>query len=934
MKKFTILFGLLCCFSLMAQNINLSDPLPDNHKIKKGVLSNGMTYYIYHTDVTKNVASYYIIQNVGSVLEDDDQQGLAHFLEHMAFNGTENFTGKGILNTLQTQGLVFGRDINAYTDFDETVYNVNNVPTTPEMINTGLMILKDWSNYLLLTDEEIDAERGVIREEWRTRQNGSMRIFQQSLSTTYNNSKYAERLPIGQMDIVDNFEYKALRDFYHDWYRTDLQAIAIIGDIDVDAIEKKIKTMFSEIPAVENPIERFVVQIDDNQEMLYHMAMDEEVSTASISFAITHPKHLRDQTIGDLQESLLIEMTTSMLTDRLSEISQKPIAPFLNARMGYGELTRAKNQLFISISPKPEQQQEAFKSVMEEVNRAMKFGFTQAELERTKKQYANYYENQISREDDRSHGAIINTIKSNYLDNETITDIAKEYEIIKELFASLTTDDLHHTIKKLYTQKNRILSVTGVKGENNLTKKQAESILHSTEKDSSLTAYEDNFAGKTLMTGVNVKKGKIVSEKRVDDIDATIFKLSNGATVYYKFADKNKDDVQLIATSYGGKSLLTDSELPSSALLRDLVQLSGLGDYSATELPKILAGKTAQTQVRISDLSEMITGNAVSKDVETLLQMLYLRFEKPRLDEDAYKVLQNNITSFLTRRSKDINAKMQDSVTTTLYGNNNPKHIIFNQAMIDKVDFTIMENIYKSRFSNAADFNFFIVGDVEKEVLKPLLEKYVASISSTNIKENWKDNSDSWINPAIDKNISLRMEDPKATVRIGYRNKVEYTLKNELLVGTLASILQLRYTETLREQEGGTYGASARASLSKRPIEEANLQISFDCDPNKVEQLVVIVHNEIEKVAKGEIQQSDLDKTLTNYIKARKEQKDYNRYDMSWVTNYVLEGYDMNDPKNYEDIVNAITAEDIQNFTNELLEDANTFEIIFEPLNQ
>ena len=931
MKKIAILLGFMTCLNLTAQNVNLNDPLPVNTKIKKGVLTNGMTYYIYNTDVTKGVASYYIIQNVGSVLENDDQQGLAHFLEHMAFNGTENFEGKGVLNTLQKVGAVFGKNINAYTSFDETVYNMDNIPTTPEMIDTCLLVLHDWSNHLLLTEEEIDAERGVIKEEWRTRQNGRMRIFQQSIGTMFNNSKYSERLPIGLMNVVENFEYKALRDFYHDWYRTDLQAIAIVGDIDVADIEKKIKTLFSEIPPVDNPIEREIVQINDNKDMLYNMAMDEEVSTASISFSINHPKSLKDQTVGYLKESLLDGMTTMMLSARLNEMAQKPDATFLGTRIGYGSLARAKNQFSVSLSPKPGMQQAAFKTVMEEVNRAVKFGFTQAEIDRTLKQYTNFYETQISKEADQPHGAIINAIKQDYLENVTMTDVAKEYDLAKLIFAGLTPIDFHNTIKKLYKNENRILTVTGVEGENNLTKEEALAIINAAENDETLIAYADAFGDKTLMGGLMPKTGSIVREEFDSVTGATILTLSNGAKVYYKFANKNKNDVQLYATSYGGTAMLDDSELPSANMATNLVSASGLGDYSATDLRKVLAGKTARTLLILSPLEEAIAGSAVTKDVETLLQMVHLRFENPRFDEDAYKVLQGNITNFLTRRSKDMSAKMQDSVTVKLYGYNNPKKRLMNADMVKDVSFEGIKKVYNERFNNAADFDFFIVGDIQKDELKPLLEQYIASISSSNKKENWSKEKEEWISNTIDTDIFLPMEDPKATVRIGYKNDIEYNLKNDLIAKTLGDVLQLRYTETLREQEGGTYGASARANVTKRPVEEGIITVSFDCNPDKVETLIEIVHNEINKIAKGEIKQIDLDKTLTNYIKERKEEKDYNRYDMSWVSTYVKEGYDMNDPKNFEDIVNSITAKDIQEFTVKILENPKSFEIVFKP---
>ena len=428
MKNFYYLsfFAFFLSFSTFAQEVDLEAPLPVNQKIKKGVLENGMTYYIYSTDVTKNVASYYIIQNVGSVLENDNQQGLAHFLEHMAFNGTKNFAGKGILNTLQKHGAVFGKDINAYTSFDETVYNLDNIPTKDGLVDTALLVLNDWSNYLLLTEEEIDAERGVIKEEWRTRQNGQMRVLQQTLPVMFGNSKYANRLPIGLMDIVENFEYKALRDFYHDWYRTDLQAIAVVGDIDVDEIEQKIIKQFSSIPAVENPKERFLVEIPDHKEMLYTMGMDEEITTSNIAFSINHPRSLADQTVKDLKESLINNLMVSMLSSRISEVTENPEAPFMAARFNFGNFVRTKKQLSLTVYPKPNQQQEAFKEALTELNRAVKFGFTEAEMNRKIAEIKNSYETQISKINDFSHKRIISAIQQNYLENKTMTDIVEE----------------------------------------------------------------------------------------------------------------------------------------------------------------------------------------------------------------------------------------------------------------------------------------------------------------------------------------------------------------------------------------------------------------------------------------------------------------------------------------------------------------------------
>lgn len=931
-RKIVQLFLAMLCFSASAQNINLNAPLPIDQTIKKGVLPNGMTYYIKNTKVTKGVASYYIIQNVGSILENDDQQGLAHFLEHMAFNGTKNFPDKGILNTMQKYGLVFGSDINAYTSFDETIYNVNNIPNTPELTDKGLLILHDWSHFLTLADKEIDAERGVVKEEWRTRQNGDMRIMQQSLPTALNNSKYAKRLPIGLMDVIDHFKYKALRDFYHDWYRTDLQAIAIVGDVDVAAIEAKIKLLFSDIPAVQNPIKRFVVDIPENQELLFNMAMDDEVTTAAISFGIKHSKSLKNQTLATLKEYLLNGLVMNMLSNRLMELSTKSDATFLNASISYGENTRTSNLLEINIIPKPNQQADAFKSVMTEVNRAVKFGFTNSEIQRTIANYKSSYENQILSRDEIPHEGIIQVIKDNYLNNATMTDIEQEYQLVKPIFENLQPNEIHDALKNLYTDKNRFLLVTGVKGNNNLSKDEALSIINGIEKDDSLTPYQDDFAGKTLLSGIDIKPGTIISEEDNKALGSKTFILSNGIKVHYKFANKNKNDVKLIGISDGGKSLLADNDIPSLSIFSNVIQYSGLGDYSATELQKVLSGKSANAAVSIDNLNESVSGFSVTKEAETMLQMVYLRFMKPRFDKEAYTVILQNVHNYKESRRENIGEKLQDSTTVALYGAHNPKQPLFNDAFINAMSFDKIKSIYASRFANAADFDFFIVGDLQEDVLKPLLEKYLASLPTTSKREHWKNNSVPWLQPKTNKEFYLKMEDPKSTVQIAYKNSFKYSLKDEFIASTLGDILQLRYTETLREKEGGTYGASASAGLSKKPVQEGYISVNFDCNPDKVADLVAIVHQEINKIANGDIQQSDLDKTLTNYIKERKQEMDYNTYEMSLLTTFYIDGYNRNNPANFENILKSITKKDLQKFTQKLVKNARSYEIILKPL--
>jgi len=508
-------------------------------------------------------------------------------------------------------------------------------------------------------------------------------------------------------------------------------------------------------------------------------------------------------------------------------------------------------------------------------------------------------------------------------------NVTMEYKIVKALFSQLTQVELLKQMQKMYTKKNRSLIVTGVDGNNNLSKEEALAIINAAENDTTLQPYSEEEKVKNLMSGVILTPGKIVSETTNKVIGSTEFTLSNGIKVHYKFANKNKNDVKLQAISYGGMSLISNENLPSANLLGQVVSMSGLGEFSATKLQKALAGKTASSSTNINEITETVSGYSTTKDVETMLQLTNLRFTKPRFDKKSYNIFMQNVSNYLIKKSKDIKSKMQDSTTVILYGKRHPKQRLFNKEFVADVSLDKMKSIYKTRFANAADFSFFIVGDISKKSLKPLLEKYIASIPTTNIKENWKYTSSPWVDKNIDRDVFLAMEDPKTTVNISVKNGMKCNLKNVFLMRALGDILQLRYTESLREKEGGTYGARTRGYLSKRPKQEASLSVNFDCNPDLAEKLIRIVHKEIEIIKNGTIEQKDLDKTLTNYLKERKENQNYNSYEMSLLKNYTLEGYDMNNSKNFEDIIKSITVKDIQHIATLLLKNAASYEIVF-----
>ncbi|MDD7885417.1 pitrilysin family protein [Flavivirga sp. 57AJ16] len=448
------------------------------------------------------------------------------------------------------------------------------------------------------------------------------------------------------------------------------------------------------------------------------------------------------------------------------------------------------------------------------------------------------------------------------------------------------------------------------------------------EGDTAFMPYKEAAIEKTLMSGLTIKEGHIISENMLQSMGSTTFTLSNGIKVHYKYTNKNKNDVQLKAISYGGLSLVKDEDLPSAQVLGDVMAVSGLGDYSAADLTKKLEGKKASTQIRLSNITEDISGTSTTKDVETLLQMIHLRFVKPRFDVDAYQVFMGNLNNVMGR-SQIINDRIKDSMTVALYGNNHPRKRLFNNDFLKDVSFDKIKAVYKERFKNVADFEFFIVGDIQKGRLRPLLEKYMASIPTSHVKETWQDHSVPWLQDTIDKEILLATAPPKSIVKMGYQNVMPYSLKNEFIARVLGEILQLRFSETLQKETGESHHASVKVNVSKRPIEQVSLLLAFDCDPNQTEQLTTMVLQEIEKVIKGDIVQTDLDQTKANYLKERKKQKDNNSYDMRLLINYFREGYHMNDPKKFEDLLKTITTKDVEVFTKTFIKDVQFYKVVF-----
>ena len=912
---------------------DLNAPVPIDPEIRTGVLVNGLTYYIRHNQEPKERASFYIIQNVGAILEDDSQDGLAHFLEHMAFNGTKHFPGKEVISSLEKHGIAFGRNINAYTTQDETVYNISNVPVGPEgLMDTCLLILHDWSNFLLLEEEEIDSERGVISEEWRTRRDANFRTRSKTMPALLNNSKYAERDVIGELPVIQGFEYDELRRFYHDWYRTDLQAIAVVGDFDAAEMEQKVIELFSKIPAVDNPKERYEVSIEPKAETTFALALDRENPQSSVAMYVRHEATpSADKNHNTLKTNYMRSLIRIMIGTRISELLQKGNPPFINGSVRFSDYPRTASLMSLSTTAKENEEAIAFEAILTEVERVKRFGFTEGELGRAKTSVLLSYENYYKQRDKISHDSYCKEIARLYLENDPMPGIEYEFEFVKEIIPSITNEELSAYFISQYTDENRVVIVSGPEkdGVKHLTEEEAFAIIEKVENDNEITAYIDEVVSSSLVESLPVE-AKVVSEKMLADLGAVEWTLSNNTKVVYRYANYNKTQVALSSYSKGGSSLYGVSDLPTVNMTADFASAFGVGNYDVISLQKALTGKSVNVNMGISGLSESIAGTCRTEDFETMMQLAYLHFEQPRFDEEAYNALMARYKAFVSNMGNDPKKIMSDSLSA-IRSNYHERNLVFDAEYLEKVSFERMKEVYLERFSNASDFTFFIVGDIEEETAKELVTKYLGAISSSNEQENWVDNKVNGPKGITKKTIPLKMSEPKATVQIFYNNKLAYTPENRIGLSYISAILRLRYTESIREKEGGTYGVGVKASMSKNPKSKGNITIQFDCDPDRADDLIPLVYAEIDKMLEVGSSSEDIEKTRRNILKSRAESKEKNSYWMNNIRGYYINGTNMALPENYEDVVESMSAKDIKKLAKKFFKKADQIEVVFVP---
>ena len=921
-----LLLMLVCASAAIAQQM----PIPMDPNVRVGKLENGLTYYIRQNNYPEGQANFYIAQKVGSVIEEENQRGLAHFLEHMCFNGTEHFPGNGVVKYLESIGVKFGTDLNAYTSIDETVYNIDNVPVNVAgAIDSCLWILHDWAGALLLEDEDIDKERGVIHEEWRQRNTASQRLMEAVSLEMYPGNPYGARFPIGTLEVIDNFPYQALKDYYEKWYRPDQQAIVVVGDINVDNVEAKIKSIFADLRMPENPAERPYYEVDDNKEPIIAIAQDKELQNGNVYIFAKHDA-IPTEFKNDMQY-LLIDyvkaMFYQMMGGRLGELSMNPDAPFVQAAIYDEEFFLAKTKGAVNgyVVPKGGMTMEATATLYREMLRAQRHGFTETEYVRARAEYLSSLESAYNERDKVKSQSYCKQYVRHFIDNDPIPGIENEYAIMNQIVPNIPVAFVNQYVQSLMSDSNLVVMamLPEKEGFANPTKEEMAELI-ATVYDEDITAYVDQVSNEPLIAEEPVG-GKVVKVKENGPYGYKQYTLSNGATVLIKATDFKADEITLRAVSKGGKALYDECEYINLSEVVDVVKNNGLGNFNTTELQKVLAGKKAGVAPFVNMYTEGVSGGSTPKDFETLMQLTYLQFTAPRLDAEAFATYKSKVKAMLENQGMNPNTAYNDTIVSMLY-NNNPRALSLKVDDVDKIDDTRILEIYKERFANASDFTFIFTGAIDETIALPLIEKYIGSLPATGDKAEKFRDAKLDIQKGKHQNIfEKQMATPSANVFIAYSGKAKYTIKNQLLMSLTKQILDIIYTEEIREKEGGTYGVGVAGNLNDVPKESAVLQIMFQTDPELREKLTGMAINLLNKYAVEGPRQQDLDKVRDYMLKKFAENQKENNYWSTLMYNYTLTGFDGS--KNYENVLKSITTNDLKKFAKKLIKQGNVIEV-------
>lgn len=930
MKKILCLLGtlLMSISALFAQQLPV---IPADEAVRVGKLENGLSYYIRHNAKPEGQAEFYILHNVGAVQEKDDQQGLAHFLEHMAFNGTKNFPDKGIINWLESVGVKFGANLNAGTGQEVTVYNISSVPLLREgIIDSCLLILHDWSYFITLDGAEIDKERGVIVEELRTGNTAQRRVRELMGPAMYNNTIFAHRNVIGNDALLKSFPHQALRDFYHQWYRTDQQVIVVVGDVDVDQIEAKIKSMMADIPAVENPTPKASAAIPGNDEPLIGIATDPELTSTQVNVIIRRdavPFEMNN-TVPVYQMNLLLDVITDMASNRLTEISQQPGAPFLMAMMMTTSFTAGTDAVYGAAVAREGEAAKAFEAIYTEIEKIQRYGFTSSEWERVKADKLRAGQQAYDNRNDRRNAEFVWPYLENFRSNAPMPDAATKWQMDSTLLEMIPLQAINQVAMAVITDANQSITIQSPAKEGVAVPTEAEMrALITKVRDGEVEAYQDNTVKEPLLQSEPVA-GKVVKTE-TDKFGATLWTLSNGAKVLLKQTDFKADELLFSVNTTGGASLLTDAtEIASVELLPTLVSMSGVGKFSATELEKQLSGKAVRINVALQDYENGFGGSTSPKDVETALQLLYLYVTAPRFDQADFDRMVDRYRSALANVDANPAYAVQKHVQELLFPNN-PRREVISLAKLDKMTFEASQSAYKQLFSDGGSFTYTFVGNIAPEVLLPLVEKYIGSLPAAKTPLKWKDDGLAPAKGALTDRFAFAMQTPKTTAVTIFSGELPYTLASTMEGSMLKQILDIRYTEVIREENGGTYGVGVAFRQNDRPKASYQLFTQFDTNPEMADELMAIIVAEIQKIADNGATPEDLAKVKEFMVKQRQDDLKRNAIWLNYIDSWYINQIDLT--SDYEAILNAVTERSIGDLAKKVLGDGNIARVIMDP---
>lgn len=929
-KLITLAFALAVAFAASAQ-INPQAPLQRDPAIKYGQLKNGMTYYICHNEKPAERADYYLLTNVGAIEETPDQDGLAHFLEHMCLNGTKNLPGKMLIEYFQSIGASFGGNINASTGTEVTQYLLTGIPTYREgIIDTALLVMHDYAGFVTNDPAEIDAERGVIIEEWRTRRTASWRMREQLFGYLFKGSKYATTNIIGTKEGLETFQPESLVNFYTTWYHPGNQAIVVVGDIDPEVIYNKLEELFSDIPAKENATPKSYHQIPDNDEPIIGIITDPEANSTSVSLFVKSeplPKEMYRTGIGSLND-LLEDIIETLFDERLGDIAMRPDAPFFNASIGFGKLCNTSSCFAVSASTRDGEGVSGLEAALTELERARRYGFTDSEFERAKSKILNLYERAANNVESRMTGQIVQGISEDFFSCRTMMHPQAEYEMIKSFFDMLNVSVINQTLAQLPLDKNIVVIYEAPEKEGLAKPVEADfiNVINGVK-----SAEIENTTGEEIATELmdgSVLKGSKVRKSQDGEYGSTVWTLKNGLKVIVRPSDLRKEEVLLSLSVDGGKSLLEQDELICfDKNVASYFQIQGVADFPQTTLDKMLAGKSVRLLPFVNEISNGFEGSCSPKDIETMFQLLFLKATNPRFNEEEFAPLKNQIMAVLPNMESTPDFAFNEAFVKSAY--NNPRKFNISSALMKDASAAKMEAGYKKMFSSYTDATIVIAGNVELESLQPLVEKYIGSLPVARKAIGYIDHGLEIVNGNVVNIFEQKMETPKSTVVLIYSGDAEYTLENEYITKAINYLLDLTYTATIREAEGATYGVGTANDLSLRPRQRALQLIQFDTDPDRVERMVELAMEGIESIAKNGPDADQLSKAKENFAKLISENRIHNSYWSGVLKTFYKYGIHTDDMA--EAVIEGITAEKVQNFAAQILSQGNLVKIVMNP---